>query len=205
MIPKVAPASICGVRTPEITKQDQRKEHCIEAALFELDQKTCILFNRYGISRYFETLRACLRNFFAFADYIRITISDSLAKYSVPSFCAQLPNKPVARGLQRLQEAFVAWEREPTRYALFFHSCLMPQPLRATRLGRLDALFLRGRTWTHISSTLEVPTQSSYSSLIAVQCHMPLLLFLELQPTILILFLSDVCRSLCNLSMKLRH
>ena len=113
LIPKVAPATICGVRTPEITKQDQRKEHCIEAALFELDQKTCILFNRYGISCYFETFRACLRNPFSFTDYIRITISDSLAKYSVPSFCAQLPNKPVARDLQRLQEAFIAWEREP--------------------------------------------------------------------------------------------
>ena len=113
LIPKVAPATICGVRTPEITKQDQHKEHCIEAALFELDQKTCLLFNRYGISCYFETLRACLRNPFSFDDYIRITISDSLARYSVPSFCAQLPNKPVARDLQRLQEAFIAWEREP--------------------------------------------------------------------------------------------
>ena len=42
-LPKVAPATICGSRMPEITKIDQRKEHCIEAAILELDQKTCML------------------------------------------------------------------------------------------------------------------------------------------------------------------
>ena len=110
----MAPATICGTRTPEITKQDQHKEHCIEAALFELDQKTCLLFNKYGISSYFETFRACVRTPFTFEDYIRITVSDSLSRYSVPSFCAQLPNKPVAIDMQRLQEAFRAWEREPS-------------------------------------------------------------------------------------------
>ncbi len=173
LIPKVAPATICGVRTPEITKQDQRKEHCIEAALFELDQKTCILFNRYGISRYFETLRACLRSPFSFDEYTRLTIGDSLAKYSVPSFCAQLPNKPVTRDLQRLQEAFVAWEREPTLCSLL--SLL------------LDATALKGNSsWAvgHIVLTRKnldpylFYIGSSHpklcSSLTAVKCHMPL-------------------------------
>ena len=117
-LPKVAPATICGFRTPEITKLDQRKEHCIEAALLELDQKTCILFNKYGIGSYFDAFRACVRSPFSFADYCRITIGDSFAKYSVPIFCAQLPNKPVARHLQRLQEAFVEWDREPVMSSL---------------------------------------------------------------------------------------
>ena len=129
LLPKVAPATICGVRIPEITKLDQHKEHCIEAALLELDQKTCVLFNRYGISSYFETFRACARSPFSFADYCRITISDSLAKYSVPTFCAQLPNKPVVKNLQRLQEAFVAWEREPGICSLLSLLLdLMPRP-----------------------------------------------------------------------------
>ncbi len=51
-LPTVAPAMICGVRIPEITKPDQHKEHCIEAALLELDQKICMLFSRYGIGDY---------------------------------------------------------------------------------------------------------------------------------------------------------
>ncbi len=68
-IPKVAPAMICGVRTPEITKRDQHQEQCIEAALLELDQKTCMLFNRYGISNYFDAFRACVRSPFSFDDY----------------------------------------------------------------------------------------------------------------------------------------
>ena len=117
-IPKVAPATICGLRMPEITKIDQRKEHCIEAAILELDQKTCMLFDKYGIGCYFDALRACVRTPFSFADYCRVTIGDAFAKYSVPVFCAQLPNKPVARHLQRLQEAFVEWDRGPVMSSL---------------------------------------------------------------------------------------
>ena len=127
LIPKVAPATVCGVRTAEITKQDQRKEHCIEAALFELDQKTCLLFNQYGISQYFESLRACLRSPLSFAEYTRLIIGSSLAKHSVPAFCAQLPNKPVTRDLQRLQEAFVTWERDRNLCSLL--SCLLDATL----------------------------------------------------------------------------
>ena len=117
-LPTVAPAMICGVRTPEITKQDQHKEHCIEAALLELDQKTCMRFNRYGIGDYFDAFRACVRTPFTFDDYCRITIGDSFAKHSVPTFYAQLPNRPVAKHLQRLQEAFVGWDREPVMNSL---------------------------------------------------------------------------------------
>ena len=49
---------------------------------------------------------------------IIVTIGDSFAKCSVPTFCAQLPNKPVARHLQRLQEAFVEWDRDPAMCSL---------------------------------------------------------------------------------------
>ena len=100
-LPKVAPATICGLRTPEITKLDQLKEHCIEAALLELDQKTCLLFNKYGIGSYFDAFRACVRCPFSCADYCRITIGESFARYCVPAFCAQVPDKPVAKHLQR--------------------------------------------------------------------------------------------------------
>ena len=117
-LPMVAPAMISGIRIPEITKQDQHKEHGIEAALLELDQKTCMLFNRYGIGDYFDAFRACVRTPFTFDDYCRITIGDSFAKHSVPSFYAQLPNRPVAKHLQRLQEAFVEWDREPVMNSL---------------------------------------------------------------------------------------
>ena len=112
-LPIVAPAVICGVRIPEITKPDQYKEHCIEAALLELNQKACMLFNRYGIGDYFDAFRACVRTPFTFDDYCRVTICEAFAKHSVPTFYAQLPNKPVAEHLQRLQKAFVRWEREP--------------------------------------------------------------------------------------------
>ena len=117
-LPKVAPATICGSRMPEITKIDQRKEHCIEAAILELDQKTCMLFDKYGIGCYFDALRACVRTPFSFSDYCRVTIGDAFDKYSVPVFCAQLPNKPVIRHLQRLQEAFVEWDRAPVMSSL---------------------------------------------------------------------------------------
>ena len=112
-LPIIAPAVICGVRIPEITKPDQYKEHCIEAALLELNQKACMLFNRYGIGDYFDAFRACIRTPFTFDDYCRMTICEAFAKHSVPTFYAQLPNKPVAEHLQRLQKAFVRWEREP--------------------------------------------------------------------------------------------
>ena len=112
-LPVIAPAVICGFRVPEITKSDQYKEHCIEAALLELNQKACILFNRYGIGDYFDAFRACLRTPFTFEEYCRMTICEAYAKQSVPTFCAQLPNKPVTEHLQRLQKAFERWEREP--------------------------------------------------------------------------------------------
>ena len=44
-LPIVAPAMISSIRISEISKKDQHKEHCIEAALLELDQKTCMFFN----------------------------------------------------------------------------------------------------------------------------------------------------------------
>ncbi len=109
-MPKVAPATVCGVRAVEITKSDQRKEHCIEAALFELDQKTCLLFNQYGISQYFEAFRASVRGPLFF-EYVRLTVGNTQVKRSVPNFSALSPNKPVDSDLQRLQGAFAIWER----------------------------------------------------------------------------------------------
>ena len=115
------------MRKPEITKQDQRKEHSIEAALFELDQKTCLLFNQFGIIHYFETLRACLRSPLSFAEYTRLVVGNSLAKYSAPVFCVRFPNKPVCRNLQRLQEAFTTFEKEQSLCSLL--TCLIDATL----------------------------------------------------------------------------
>ena len=109
-MPKVAPATVCGVRAVEITKSDQRKEHCIEAALFELDQKTCLLFNQYGISQYFEAFRASVRGPLSFEEYVRLTVGNTQVKRSVPNFSALSPNKPVDSDLQRLEGAFALWE-----------------------------------------------------------------------------------------------
>lgn len=69
-LPKIAPAMVCGARVVEVSKADQRKEHCIEAALFLLDQGTCHLFNQYGASQYFDSLRAVSRTRFSFYEYV---------------------------------------------------------------------------------------------------------------------------------------
>ena len=87
------------------------REHCIEAALFLLDQGTCVLFNQYGVSQYFDSFRAVSRTPFSFDEYVRLTIGNTQVKWSIKSSSTKSPNRPVDCDLQQLKEASLMFEK----------------------------------------------------------------------------------------------
>ncbi len=72
-LPKIAEPVITGYQTAQVSKKERKMEHCVDAALDVLDERTCALFKQNGLEQYFDSLRAPIQAAFTYEEYTRLT------------------------------------------------------------------------------------------------------------------------------------